>query len=64
MPLIISNASPLIALSNINRLNLLKKLWKEIVIPDAVSRLLICFSSAFKCRANIDVGVRGGAYLI
>ncbi len=33
---VISNASPLIALSQIERLNLLKEIWSEIIIPKAV----------------------------
>ena len=33
---VISNASPLIALSQIERLNLLKEIWGEIIIPKAV----------------------------
>ncbi len=33
---VVSNASPLIGLSRINQLHLLKKLWEKIVIPDAV----------------------------
>lgn len=36
MPLVISNASPLIALCRIDQLKILKALWKEIVIPEAV----------------------------
>jgi len=38
MPTVISNASPLIALSGIGQLNLLQKLWDEIIIPEAVYR--------------------------
>ncbi len=33
---VVSNASPLIGLSRIKQLHLLKKLWEKIVIPDAV----------------------------
>ncbi len=36
MPTVISNASPLIGLSSINHLQLLKKLWNEIIVPEAV----------------------------
>jgi len=36
MPLIISNASPLIGLARIEQLCILRKLWSEIVIPDGV----------------------------
>jgi predicted nucleic acid-binding protein len=36
MLIVISNASPLIALTRIDRLQILKLLWKEIVIPEAV----------------------------
>jgi predicted nucleic acid-binding protein len=41
MPIIISNASPLIALCNINQLRLLKSLWEEILIPEAVYREVV-----------------------
>ena len=41
MSIIISNASPLIALSSIERLQILKMLWKEIVIPKAVYREVV-----------------------
>ncbi len=37
MPIIISNASPLIVLSGIDR----KKLWQEIVIPEAVYKEVV-----------------------
>jgi predicted nucleic acid-binding protein len=33
---VVSNASPLIGLSRIGRLQVLKELWQEILIPDAV----------------------------
>lgn len=36
MPIIISNASPLIGLSSIDRLHILKDLWGKIIIPEAV----------------------------
>lgn len=36
MPIIISNASPLIGLSSIDRLHILKDLWGRIIIPEAV----------------------------
>lgn len=36
MPKVIVNTTPLIVLSNINRLDLLKSLYKEIFIPEAV----------------------------
>ena len=36
MKKIISNASPLIALSNIGQVELLKKLFRKIIIPKAV----------------------------
>jgi len=35
---VVSNASPLIGLSRIGRLQVLKELWQEILIPDAVYR--------------------------
>jgi predicted nucleic acid-binding protein len=41
MSIVISNASPLIALSRINRLPILKLLWKEIVIHEAVYREVV-----------------------
>ena len=41
MSVVISNASPLIALCRIERLQILKKLWKEIVIPRAVYREVV-----------------------
>jgi predicted nucleic acid-binding protein len=36
MSVIISNASPLIGLSAIDQLDILKELWTEIIIPEAV----------------------------
>ena len=36
MPAVISNASPLIGLSVIDQLGILKELWGKIIIPDAV----------------------------
>ena len=36
MNIVISNASPLIGLSSINCLHILKELWNEIIIPEAV----------------------------
>ena len=36
MPRVIVNSTPLIVLSNINQLDLLKKLYSEIYIPEAV----------------------------
>ena len=41
MSIIIANASPLIALSSIERLQILEKLWKKIVIPKAVYREVV-----------------------
>lgn len=41
MPVIISNASPLIGLAGIEQLHILKKLWSEIVIPEAVYREVV-----------------------
>jgi len=41
MSVIISNASPLIALCRIERLQILKRLWKKIVIPRAVYREVV-----------------------
>lgn len=41
MSVVISNASPLIAFCSINRLQILKLLWKEIVIPKAVYREVV-----------------------
>jgi len=41
MSIIISNASPLISLCSINRIQILKLLWKEIVIPKAVYREVV-----------------------
>jgi predicted nucleic acid-binding protein len=41
MSAIISNASPLIALCSIERLQILKSLWKKIVIPQAVYREVV-----------------------
>jgi predicted nucleic acid-binding protein len=41
MSIVISDASPLIALSIINRLQILKSLWKNIVIPEAVYREVV-----------------------
>ncbi|MCX8027423.1 MAG: DUF3368 domain-containing protein [Thermodesulfovibrionales bacterium] len=36
MSVVISNSSPLIALASIERLDLLKRIWGEILIPDGV----------------------------
>jgi len=41
MPLIISNASPLIGLARIEQLCILRKLWSEIVIPDGVYKEVV-----------------------
>lgn len=41
MPLVISNASPLIALSGIDHLNILRELWNEVLIPDAVYKEVV-----------------------
>lgn len=41
MATVISNASPLIGLSVINMLHILKDLWGEIIIPDAVYREVV-----------------------
>src|SRR5208283_5132227 len=41
MPVVISNSSPLIALSGIDQLHILKELWHEVVIPEAVYREVV-----------------------
>ncbi|RMG05064.1 MAG: DUF3368 domain-containing protein [Nitrospirae bacterium] len=41
MPLVISDASPLIALAKIRQLHILKKLWPEIIIPEAVYKEVV-----------------------
>lgn len=41
MPFVISNASPLIFLAKIKKLNILKELWSEIIIPEAVQKEVI-----------------------
>jgi len=41
MPVFISNASPLIGLAGIEQLHILKRLWSEIVIPDAVYKEVV-----------------------
>ena len=46
MPLVISNASPLIGLCQIKRLHLLKELWSKITIPEAVYREVVISGSA------------------
>jgi len=38
---IISNASPLIGICSINLLNILRELWSEIIIPEAVYREVV-----------------------
>ena len=38
---VVSNASPLIALSLIGKLHLLKELWREIIIPEAVYKEVV-----------------------
>jgi len=51
---VISNVSPLIGLCRIGLLHILKKLWKEIVIPDAVYREVVIEGSG-KRGADIVV---------
>lgn len=46
MSLVISDASPLIGLCQIKRLHLLKDLWLEITIPEAVYREVVISGSA------------------
>ena len=41
MSVIIANSSPIIGLSKISRLSLLKDLWSEIIIPEAVYREVV-----------------------
>lgn len=41
MPLIISNASPIIGLAKIEQLHILKMLWSEVVIPEAVYKEVV-----------------------
>jgi predicted nucleic acid-binding protein len=41
MPIIISNASPLIGLVGIEQLHILKRLWSEIIIPEAVYKEVV-----------------------
>ena len=41
MPVVISNASPLIGLVGIEQLHILRKLWSEIVIPEAVYKEVV-----------------------
>lgn len=36
MPVVVSNSSPLIALCRIDLLRVLKELWGEIMVPEAV----------------------------
>ena len=46
--LVISNSSPLIALSRINRVNLFRSLFKQIIIPDSVYQETVI-------QANVDI---------
>lgn len=63
MPVIISNASPLIGLSSIDRLNILKDLWGRIIIPEAVYGEVVVKGSgkqgaslvAYACKDWIEV---------
>jgi predicted nucleic acid-binding protein len=41
MPLVISDASPLIVLAKIKQLHILKELWSEIIIPEAVYKEVV-----------------------
>lgn len=41
MPIVISNASPLIGLARIERLHILKNLWSQIIIPTAVYKEVV-----------------------
>lgn len=49
--IVISDSSPLIALSRINKLNLLKSLYKKILIPEAVAKE-ISFETTKKINLN------------
>jgi predicted nucleic acid-binding protein len=51
MPIVISNASPLIGLSSINCLHILKELWNEIIIPEAVYNEVVVDASG---KPNVD----------
>jgi predicted nucleic acid-binding protein len=63
MPVIISDASPLIALCNINQLRLLKSLWGEILIPEAVYREPRLFASSANLGIIGTVGIIKLAWL-
>jgi len=51
MNIVISNASPLIGLSSINCLHILKELWNEIIIPEAVYNEVVVNASG---KPNVD----------
>lgn len=55
--IVISNSSPLIALSRINHLSLLKKLFGEIIIPDSVYKETVLESDVFIQTENIKKAV-------
>ncbi len=55
MPIIISNASPLIGLSAIDRLFLLKDIWGKIIIPDAVFKEVVVDGSGKPGANDIDL---------
>lgn len=52
MPVVISNASPLIGLVGIEQLHILKELWSEIVIPEAVYKEVV-IKGIGKLGANV-----------
>ena len=58
---IISNSSPLINLSKINKLGIIEKLFKRIIIPEAVYKELIIQGSAKiesnKIKKLIEIGI-------
>ena len=52
MPVVISNASPLIGLCKIDLLSILKKLWSEVIIPEAVHKEVVIEG---KGKPGVDV---------
>lgn len=51
---VISNASPLIGLYKINLLNILKDLWQEVIIPEAVYKEIVVEGAAKAGAKSIE----------
>lgn len=58
--IIISNSSPLIALSRISSLNLLKSIFGEVIIPDSVHQETVIEATIEIQRKNIVKAIKDG----